>query len=1251
VKKHFLSITVLLLISVYLIPKIFQYLTEAHRLKSIASIKDQTTLPVYGWVAENGYSWRELDFEKTGKAGFRKLSKQKTNIDFLNTIDAKKIQENRNLMNGSGVAIGDYDNDGLVDIYLCHLEGPNKLFKNLGNWRFVDVARYANVDLKKSLSSGAVFADVNGDNYLDLIVTSLIEHNSIFYNNGDGTFNNVSKRLNFEESKGSTTVAIADIDGDEDLDIYVTNYKEKSLKDSYAFTKLSPQDIFYPPSKNEEITSAVDVKNYLRVKDKYKDQLTYRLNPGGVELLEYGQNDFIYINKGDFDFDKIEIGSNRFMAEYPSKNMVIKDWGLTTRFQDIDNDGDPDIYVCNDFWTPDRIWVNNGEGKFSTLDNLEMRKSSSSTMSVDFSDIDRNGTIDFFVADMLSRDHKKKKTQMGLMSPTAVSIGKIDNRPQYMRNTLFFNRGDNTYAEIAHLAGLQGSEWTWSSIFLDIDLDGYEDLITTNGHMYDVQDADTQIKLSSERLGSLKEYQRQIFQYPVLKTSNLIFKNNGDLTFTNYSKEWGVSDADISHGAATGDLDNDGDLDMVINTFGSSVSVLENISDSPRIAVRLKGSGKNTKGIGSKIILKSEKFAQEKEIVAGGYYLSSLEPLAVFGLPDTSVNLTVEIKWRSGNQSIINNVKPNRLYVIDEDSSDKMDVASINHQGETLFNQVPNYINHRHHEDPYDDFSRQSLLPYRLSQLGPGLAWGDLDSDGDDDVAVPSGRGGNLSVFVNDDGNFNHIKTGISNHDQTGVLIVPSSSGPEILVGHSNFESDVREKSFIQGYRLEGKSLVKTRRISTNFSSVGALCMADVDGDGDLDLFAGGRSIPGRYPAPASSMLFVNENGIFVPDSINNVNLTDIGLITGAIFSDIDSDKDPDLILAMEWGPVTIFENSNGVFSNTTEEFGLSDHLGWWNGVATGDFNEDGQIDIVATNWGLNTKYHASKEHPLELYYDDFDGNGSIDIVEGHWDEGMGALVPERGFSCLSNGIKYLSKTIPTFAEFGGSDLREIIGPGLDGASRVRATVLEHMLFLNNGKGFESHALPIEAQFSPAFSAVVADMDNDGHDDIFLSQNFFAYQVETSRSDAGRGLWLSGDGAGNLRTVPGHKSGVLIHGEQRGTAVADINDDGRIDLLVSQNGANLALFKNQGRKKGIKIFLKGGSESPSFIGSKLQIKYEDRMGPIREIQLGSGYWSQNSWNQIIGLGEDAVSLIIEFPDGEIMEKQLADGETKVILSH
>jgi len=1169
------------------------------------------------WHDEISHRWAYLR-AKQGQDGLIQLSSKNTGVTFQNDITRELIAANRALLNGSGVTTGDVDGDGLIDIYFCRTEGSNVLYRNLGGWKFEDITEKAGVACKDQFSTGTVLSDIDGDNDLDLLVTALGGPNAVFLNDGSGQFHEVTKEAGLAGNSGATTMALADVDGDGDLDIYMANDKKRSVRDIYPLSER----VFEKTTRKTE--------DGWEVLPEFQEHYTLNLQGNRLERFEYAEPDYFFLNNGSGHFDREELNGGRFLdADGKPIKANYTDWGLTVRFQDFDNDGDPDIYVCNDFESPDRIWNNDGDGQFSPMPALAIRNTSAASMGIDFTDVNRDGAVDFFVVEMLSRDHKRRKTQMGPMSATPVSVGEIDNRPQYMRNTLFLNRGDNTYAEIAQYGGLQASEWTWSITFLDMDLDGYEDLLLTTGHAFDVMDSDTDAMIRARtRSGMIDFTKSTMFLYPRLETSNFAFRNSGNLTFEQKSEAWGFTSEDISHGMALADFDNDGDLDVVINRLESEAGIYRNDSSAPRIAVRLKGDSPNTQGIGAKVKLLGGPVDQMKEVISGGSYLSGSDPLVSFAAWDEKREFILEVTWRSGEVSRIEGVKGNRLYEVYESSSTPASPPIIVDKS-PMYEDVSHLINHSHHEEPYNDFARQPLLPSRLSQLGPGVAWGDVDSDGDDDLVLPSGRGGRLSVFINTGGTFREIEGSVTGHDQTGVVIYPSSSGPEILVGHSNFESTVEETSFIQGYRVEDGNLIETRRISTNLSSVGALCMADVDGDEDLDLFAGGRTVPGRYPEPASSMLFINDSGSFVPDSKNSAHLEKIGLITGALFSDIDSDNDPDLILAMEWGPVTILENEGGTFSDATASYGLSDYVGWWNGVATGDFNEDGRLDIVATNWGLNTKYHISEDHPLELYYDDFDRNGTVDIVEGHWDEGMDAMVPERGLSCMSNGIGYVGMRVPTFKRFGQSNLEEIVGPVLNDAPRLQATVLEHMLFMSGSDGFTAAPLQVETQFSPAFGAVVADMDGDSHEDIFLSQNFFAYQIETSRSDAGRGLWLRGDGTGVLVPVPGQESGIEVYGEQRGAAAADFDGDGRIDLVVSQNGAPTKMYRNVKGKPGLTI--------NDMVTSQFRVKYKNgSYGPLREVQIGSGYWSQSS-SVVVGFRQGAKVIEIMSVDGKVRE--------------
>ena len=1180
------------------------------------------------WQSEESHQWKVLS-PKGANTGLTPLYSDQTRVDFRNFVSKKNIVHNRHLLNGSGVTTGDVDGDGLIDIYFCRTEGSNVLYRNLGGWKFEDITDKAGVACKDQFSTGTVLSDIDGDNDLDLLVTALGGPNAVFLNDGSGQFHEVTKEAGLMGNSGATTMALADVEGDGDLDIYLANYKTILAKDIYT-----PFELSYDEIVSEE-------NGGYKIRDKFIDHYTVEVRGNQILWFEMAEEDALYLNDGSGRFTKKLVSGDHF--NFGGTEPDLRDWGLTARFQDVDLDGDPDLYVCNDFDSPDRFYLNDGTGHFSLISDVAVRSTSNSSMAVDFSDLERDGDFDYFIADMLSTRHDRRKTQMGIMIPTPMTIGAITNRPQYMRNTLFLNRGDNTYAEIAQYGGVQASEWTWSITFLDMDLDGYEDLLLTTGHAFDVMDSDTDAMIRARtRSGMIDFTKSTMFLYPRLETSNFAFRNSGNLTFEQKSDAWGFSSEDISHGMALADFDNDGDLDVVINRLESEAGIYRNDSSAPRIAVRLKGDSPNTQGIGAKVKLLGGPVDQMKEVISGGSYLSGSDPLVSFAAWDEKREFILEVTWRSGEVSRIEGVKGNRLYEVYESSS-KPTSPPVLAETSPMFEDVSHLINHRHHEDPYDDFARQSLLPARLSQLGPGVAWGDVDSDGDDDLVLPSGRGGRLSLFINTGGTFREVEGSVTGHDQTGVVIYPSSSGPEILVGHSNFESTVEETSFIQGYRVENGNLIETRRIATNLSSVGALCMADVDGDADLDLFAGGRTVPGRYPEPASSMLFINDSGTFVPDSKNSAHLEEIGLITGALFSDIDSDNDPDLILAMEWGPVTILENEGGTFSDATASYGLSDYVGWWNGVATGDFNEDGRLDIVATNWGLNTKYHISEDHPLELYYADFDRNGTLDIVEGHWDEGMDAMVPERGLSCLSRGIPYIKARKETYADFGESDLYGILGHRLTEADKIEATVLGHSIFLKTDEGFRRIELNSEAQFSPAFGAVVVDMDGDSHEDIFLSQNFFAYQIETSRSDAGRGLWLRGDGTGVLVPVPGQESGIEVYGEQRGAAAADFDGDGRVDLVVSQNGAPTKMYRNILAKPGLRL------ENLVTVGAKVRVMYEDgTAGPIRETQIGSSYWSQNGASTL-GSRKKIKSVVIKWPDGNKSRLAASDGENVVIV--
>ncbi|MFQ5824736.1 MAG: FG-GAP-like repeat-containing protein [bacterium] len=1180
------------------------------------------------WHEGVGYRWAELPHHKSGKTGFTLLPPSKTRITFSNSLTQNQIGDNQFLLGGSGVATGDIDGDGLVDLYFSCLDGSNVLYKNLGNWEFKDITKQAGVACSNRFSTGATFADLDGDYDLDLLVTALGGPNACFINDGTGKFTEVTDSVGLKSNNGSTSMALADIDGDGDLDLYMTNFKKKSVESLYSPYERAPNRV------------AKKVGNTFEVLPQFKEH--YRVEMIGDQpfLFENAEPDFLYLNDGNGYFNRASFTDGRFLDEEGKPVSEPKDWGLLPRFQDMDNDGDPDIYVCNDYWSPDRIWINDGTGHFQAISKLAIRHTSKFSMAMDFSDVDRDGDLDFLLIDMLAQDHQRRMQQMGTTRPTPTAIGQFDNRPQIKRNNLFLNRGDCTYAEIALFSGVQATEWTWSARFLDVDFDGYEDILATNGQLHDFEDTDTNDRV--QRLSAFGYDHRQLTSlYPKYLTSNIAFRNKGDLTFENVSQDWGFTLPDISWGMAFADFDNDGDLDIATNRLYEPAGIYRNESIAPRIAVRLKGLPANTQGIGSKIRVVGGPVPQSKEVICGGTYLSGSDPMVTFAAGSAENHLTIEVVWRSGKISQIENVIPDRIYEIFEADA-KADGQSQPDSSRTLthfFDDVSYLINHEHYEDVFDDFKRQPLLPIRLSQLGPGVAWHDIDEDGDDDLIIASGKGGQLACFRNDGKpGFSRIQgtrlTHDLKYDQTAVVGWTKENGAtSVLVGCSNYENLQSSDAFFMRYDFESESVVNSTRVTGDRSSIGPMAMADYDNDGDLDLFVGGRTIPSRYPEPASSKLYRNEEGTFTIDETNSKQFNLVGMVSGAVFSDIDGDGDPDLILAVQWDPVMIFRNNNGNFVDATSDLGFDQYKGWWNGVATGDLDEDGHLDIIATNWGLNTPYPASIENPLRIYYDDFDGNGTLDIIEAHFDPEMNKVVPERGLASLVQAIPYIRSRTPTYKRFGAASVDEIIGKSLTQSHELLANTLKHTVFFNRGNRFEAVALPKEAQFAPAFYVGVADFDGDGHEDVFISQNFFATQIETDRNDAGRGLWLKGDGTGSLHAISGHESGVMVYGEQRGAALGDYDKDGRVDLVVTQNGAKTKLYRNIGAKPGLRVRLSGAPGNPMGIGSTIRIVYDNKFGPAREVQSGSGYWSQNSAVQVLGIAEEPKGIWVRWPDG------------------
>ncbi|MCI0536851.1 MAG: VCBS repeat-containing protein [Verrucomicrobiales bacterium] len=1201
------------------------------------------------WREEAGSRFAVVEPVGSGRPGFTALAASETGIRFTNHLAETAAASNRIYENGSGVALGDVDGDGWCDIYFCRLEGGNALYRNLGHGRFEDWTERAGVECANQHSTGAALADIDGDRDLDLLVTSIGGGARLFVNDGTAKFAEATES-GLLRKFGSTTMALGDIDGDGDLDVYVANYRTTTYKDA-------------PPGVKAEVFLE-NGRIVVQPEERFT-ALTNRLT-GGLMLIEKGEPDVLYVNKGNGRFGPISWTGGAFVDEEEKKlARPPLDWGLSAMFRDLNGDRTPDLYICNDFFfSTDKIWLNEAGRRFRAIPRLALRIQSRSSMAVDFADINRDGLDDFVVVDMLSRDHTSRHRQRAnFFKGVDLGLSNPESRPEVMRNTLFLNRGDGTYAEIAQLSGVAASEWSWSAIFLDVDLDGWEDLLVSNGNDHDSLDADAMKQIvPSSKNPSAREHYENLLKFPRLPTANLAFRNRGDLTFAEASADWGFDTVGISHGMALGDLDNDGDLDVVVNNLHAAAGVYRNNSTAARVAVRLKGEGANTRGVGAKIQLWNGAVPrQSQEMISGGRYLSCDDTLRVFAAGALTNRMRIVVTWRSGKQSVVEGVQANGIYEIEEAKAGGKEVqsskfkvqggqasevksqgAGVSGQGagadnlQPLFEDVSHLLAHRHSDLPFNDFERQPLLSHELSQLGPGVAWFDLDSDGWDDLIVGSGRGGHLAAFRNSgQGRFSRISAPFlvtsTLRDHTGVVALAPASGKSVLlVGSSNYEDGPNAASVV---RYDFGQKVADDLCPGHGSSTGPLAVADIDADGDLDLFVGGRVNPGRYPEAASSRLFRNEGGNWVVDSKNARLLEQIGLVSGAVFSDLNGDGLPELVLACEWGPVRVLENRAGKFADITEQIGLGPYTGWWNSVASGDFDGDGSLDIVAGNWGRNTKYQHSLQHPLKCYFGNFNGDGVIELVETYFDRTLNKTVPWRDLDTMAGVFPPLRGQFPTYRSYGEASVESILGDHLQAAQVLQATTLDSMIFLNRAGKFEVKSLPVEAQLAPAFGIAVGDADGDGNEDIFLAQNFFDVEPETSRYDAGLGLWLRGQGNGNFTALSASESGVRIFGQQRGCALSDYDHDGRLDLCVTQNRSATTLFRNATARPGLRVRLKGPPGNPSGIGAVLRLEFSTRIGPAREIHAGSGYWSQDSATQILAIPERLGRLWVRWPGG------------------
>ena len=754
---------------------------------------------------------------------------------------------------------------------------------------------------------------------------------------------------------------------------------------------------------------------------------------------------------------------------------------------------------------------------------------------------------------------------------------------------------------------------------------------------------------------------------------NLAFQNQGDLKFKNVSQAWGLGAPSMSYACAHGDLDNDGDLDLLIADLNQPIAIYQNHSQGQSVQVRLQGSGGNRHGIGARVRATVGGRIQAMELMPTTGFLSNNDPYIHIGLGEASKIDELAIHWPGGGRQVVRDLAGGKVHVIAQDTeAESLEETPVN----GLFGVSRKVPAIQHTETEYDDFARQPLLPNKHSQLGPGMAIGDVDGDGDDDFYMGRGRGGRRAIYTNDGGGALVVKgiapfEGEEAYEDLAALFVDADrdGDQDLYVVSGGVEGEPGEAQFQDRlYVNDGKGNFSKSAdaLPKAFDSGSVVVAGDVDRDGDLDLFVGGRVIPGAYPLTPVSRLLVNESKPGIPKFVDQTDalapgLSATGLVTSALWSDANGDGWLDLLVTQEWGPVKLYQNTGGKLTDRTSAAGLADALGWWNGIAAGDMDGDGDLDYLATNFGLNTKYKATREKPELLFYGEFDGTGKAHLIEAKYENDI--CVPRRGLSCSSHAMPFVRERLRTFHNFGIASLEEIYAkPKLNEALRFEANTLESGWWINEGVSGDSlipkfvfQPLPRIAQIAPGFGTVLTDFDGDGTIDIFMAQNFFSPQVETGHMDGGLSMWLRGRGEREFEAVGPKESGISIRGDAKGASIVDFNEDSRPDLLVSVNAGVLEAVDNRARSlnknRFVKVRLKGPAGNPTCVGARVRLHFKDGSAQLAEMQAGGGYLSQSTAALFFGCGETAqpAGLQVYWPDGRESRYKLDQAEGVVTI--
>ena len=1086
--------------------------------------------------------------QKTDKSLFKKLDPSETGVDFLNSLEFRQrfnIYTYRNFYNGGGVGLGDINNDGLLDIYFTANMGDNKLYLNKGNMSFEDITESAGVAGERAWSTGVSMVDINADGLLDIYVCNSgiadndDQKNELFINNGDNTFTEKAAEYGIADPGLSIHASFFDYDKDGDLDMYLVNNSFKAIGE-------------------------FDLENNLRGQ---RDPL------GGDKLYRNDE------------------GTYTDVSEQAGIMGSIIAFGLGVTVGDVNRDGWQDIYISNDFFERDYLYINNRDGTFSEQLEQRMRSISAASMGADMADINNDGWMDIFVTEMLPEHDARLKTVTTFESWENYQ-SKLDNDyyHQFTRNMLHLNNGDDTFSEISRLAGVEATDWSWGALIADYDNDGLRDIFVSNGVLQDLTNQDYLRYIANPRtVRSIitkdnVNFKQLIDTIPSHRIPNYLFENQGDLRFQNKAEQWGIADKTHSNGSAYGDLDNDGDLDLVLNNLNMTSSIYENLTNSQRpgnhyIQLRLHGTQSNKDAIGTQVTVKTaqETFFSEQMPMRG--FQSSVDPKMHIGLGTAETIDTVTVKWPDGRKTELTNVPVDTLLVIHNEEAELQSEKKTKDKPQSLksvFERVSpeaTGIDFVHTENEFNEFSRNKLLFHMNSTEGPPICVGDVNGDQRDDIFIGGAKDQSSVLYLQ---NKNSATFTRSNQKAFGLRSQSEDTDCEFFdangdgaldlyvtsggVQFSSASSGLINRLYINKGNGNGEFIVaEESNLGLGFESTAVVASSDYDSDGDIDLFVGNGMKLFKYGEPADGYLLRNNNNENESATFTDVTdkkapeLRKLGLITDAKWFDFDRDGDQDLLVVGRWMPVRIFENDNGTLSEVTEDVGLTKTDGWWNSIEIADFDGDGYLDFAVGNMGLNSRFKATPQKPMQMYVNDFDYNGSTEQVIMRY-EGENAYTLALRHNMLEV-LPGLNRKYQDFADYKNQTINDIFDQEeIDNATKLAIYTLESTVFMNQeGTSFTSKALPLRAQFTPLYGLKALDADKDGQIDLVIGGNQHNVKPELGPYDAGIGGLLKGDGNGNFIYTSSHESGILNAERQQIRSIKSVHVGGQTWLIMAVN--------------------------------------------------------------------------------------------------